>query len=1024
MSSKAGIQQEGIWFHACNHSFSYWNFAVTRVFSGTLDMELLRAALMDVMMMHESMRSCFFLEQDGLYYQVAGDFDVSGYYSVIELPDGEIATVKAQLEAIITREFNPSAEFPFHFLVCTGPASTYCSFIVNHVIADNSSARIFWKDIVMCYNRRISGVPASPAQIVQYGRYLQKHRQKQHDERYSSQLRYWQEKLLLPAAPLELVFASKQADAAVSHAERLIPPHLAEKLRNFAMRKRVVYSAVFQLPYYLLLHKYSGKEQILMGNFYNGRGIGSKEFADTIGLFADRIANRLVIQMDDTLEGLLLKLNKEVLESFRNGEVPWEQIQRTFREQHKTGHIPRFEAVFNMLKTGASDSFAGLVPVALPSALDLYNYDTQHDIYLVIAEDGDDTLVKIALKCDEEGKRMLPHLLDTYMQLLDCCTDAPQMKVSELPMMTDSERLLLNRVNDTNVSAPFSSVINLFRKAAQAWPAKQAVITSSESITYRELDACSDAVAAHLHGIGIGTGQLVGIFADRTPQMITALLGVLKAGAAYVPLDTAFPPARLQYMIEDAQLKTIIVSRGNEKKLTTDIPLLQLEACIDEPFLPVKISGESTAYVIYTSGSTGNPKGVEISHYALGNFIEGMYGYLPWEEQTVLCLTTISFDIFVLESFVPLTAGATIVLANETAQQDPELLLELVSAARVTVMQATPSRMKLLLKQKPEIIAPLSYLLVGGETMSSKLASDILRGFEGVLMNMYGPTETTVWSSASRLSATDTVITVGRPIRNTRIYIVNGAGKPCGPGVRGEVLITGDGLAKGYLNRPDLTAASFVAMEDIPGWLYRTGDSGWWTANGKLVIAGRTDNQLKIRGYRIEPEEIEHCLRTLSGVDDVVVVRAVASPDELTAFYTGTMTTDSQELRKQLKSVLPAYMIPARFERIGSFAYTPNQKIDRKYLEQLPLSVHQQVSMPAQKIVVSGLVALWSQVLEQDIREDENLQDHDFFELGGHSLKALELLAAVENETGVKITIREFLKRPTLGFLQERLSIN
>jgi len=603
--------------------------------------------------------------------------------------------------------------------------------------------------------------------------------------------------------------------------------------------------------------------------------------------------------------------------------------------------------------------------------------------------------------------------------------------IAEIDAVSPEERhRLLYEFNDTHAEYDRSlRVQDLFLKQVASGPDRVAVRGPLETLTYGALNDRANAVAAALASMGIGRGSVVGISLDRSVNMVAALLAVLKCGAAYVPIDPAFPPDRALYMAEDSDAVAVLTSAASAglfeaaraRRIDLDELLLSAEAHGD---VDDGGTSEGLAYVLYTSGSTGRPKGVEISHGSLVNFLLSM-ARRPGigADDVLLSVTTLSFDISGLEIYLPLASGAQVVLLTSETTVDGRELLRAMMEHRPTLMQATPATWRMLIaagwKPMPALTA-----LCGGEALPADLADEIRQ--RATLWNMYGPTETTIWSTCAHLPA-GTPITIGRPIDNTTVYIVDAGMRPVPIGATGELLLGGDGLARGYRGRPELTAERFLPVAAAGGArLYRTGDLARYWSDGRIECLGRSDSQVKIRGFRVELGEVEAAMNALSGVTESVVVARgdVSGTSMLVAYYIpatpGASGIPQETLREGLGRTLPGYMIPSVFVALAEFPLTPNRKVDRRRLPAPAPPAATGADDPGPEI--SGderrMIGIWEGVLGvRGIR----LADR-FLEVGGHSLLAVELLIAIEDTFGISLPIVAIMENPTAGELAAALA--
>lgn len=589
----------------------------------------------------------------------------------------------------------------------------------------------------------------------------------------------------------------------------------------------------------------------------------------------------------------------------------------------------------------------------------------------------------------------------------------------------DEQHRLLVEWNATQMDYPVDRCVHqLFEEQAARTPDATAVVFENQQLSYAELNSRANGTAERLVKLGVKAEDLVGICVERSPDMIAALLGIMKAGGAYVPLDPRYPPGRLSFMLQDSGLKFLITQESLRSKLGKQPPEL---VCVDvadsrtkrRGNYPQRANADNLAYVIYTSGSTGEPKGVEICHRSLVNFLTSMQRKPGLEStDTLVAVTTISFDIAALELYLPLMVGARVVLVSRETAADGNQLGEILERTGATAIQATPATWRLLLEAGWQGSKKLK-VLCGGEALPPRLAGELLNR-AGSVWNMYGPTETTVWSTTSEITCTDGAIPIGRPIANTTIYVLDKDMELVRVGVAGELYIGGAGVARGYLHRPGLTAEKFIPNpfggEVWDQRLYKTGDLARYREDGQLECLGRVDHQVKVRGFRIELEEIETVLNSHARIRQSVMVAEQDGSEEnrLVAYLVaeGNNAVSVEELREFAARRLPEYMLPSHFEFLDNFPLTPNGKVDRKALPvpRAPRTSKREEYVVPRNDLEFRLAEIWCSVLDvQLVGVREN-----FFELGGHSLLVARLLARIERAFGKKLTMAAIFEAPTI----------
>jgi len=597
---------------------------------------------------------------------------------------------------------------------------------------------------------------------------------------------------------------------------------------------------------------------------------------------------------------------------------------------------------------------------------------------------------------------------------------APEALLCQLDIQQADDLAQTQRFNAT--AAPLGGELDLiarFEQQAAATPQALALRSQQQMLSYQQLNQQANQLAHHLQGLGLGHEDRLAISLSRGPQLLIALLAAQKLGAAYIPLDPDQPAERLQYICDHAAPALLLSETGGFTAPT--LRCLQLDQLdlsgAPQHNLQRALHPAQLAYVIYTSGSTGKPKGVAVSRGNLANFLHAMDSHIPLSPADCwLAVTTASFDISALELYLPLLHGASVLLADRRQAVDGAQLFELLRQA--TVFQATPASWQLLLAQD-EPQWPAIRGLVGGEAVPGSLA-DQLHNKGVALTNVYGPTETTIWSTVQPLAAdNEAVAAIGRPLLNTRCYVLDEQLQPVPSGATGELYLAGEGLARGYLNAAELTAAAFLPdpFSDNGGRLYKTGDLVRQRQGGALDYIGRSDFQLKIRGFRIELGEIESCLRQCEGVQEAVVV--ADERQRLLGYIQADLAIDRSAIRQRLEAQLPGYMVPYQLVCVAAFALNSNGKIDRKALA--TTLADDEASQPRSRApeteVEQQLAAIWHSLLGVEAGVDDS-----FFELGGHSLLAMQLISKVEAEFDLRLALQALFERPTIAGLAEQIS--
>ncbi|MFE0137453.1 amino acid adenylation domain-containing protein, partial [Streptomyces sp. NPDC059037] len=800
---------------------------------------------------------------------------------------------------------------------------------------------------------------------------------------------------------------------------------------------------VLQAALGVLLHRLGAGTDIPVGTPVAGRG--EDQLDDLVGFFVNTLVLRTDLTDDPTFTELLDRVRETNLNAYAHQDVPFESLVEAVNPTRSLAHHPLFQVMLAFNNTPrAALEFAGARATVQPAAV----HAARTDLALSLAErqgeggSPDGIVGSLTYRTDLFEPGTATALVERLVRVLRTVVAEPARRIASVDVLSDGERLqVLEEWNDAATAVPSGTVPELFRAQARATPGATALIADGTHITYEELDSRADRLARFLTGRGVGAEHIVALALPRSPELVVALLAVLKAGAAYLPIDTGYPVERIRFMVEDAR-PTLVLT---DTYTTTATDGLWAEGTpvvfLDEPSLQRELAGldatgddpatapdpEHPAYVIYTSGSTGTPKGVTVPHRGLANFMDDMKGRVGVREgDRFLSVTTIAFDIAGLEIYLPLLCGAAVVLPGASVVSEPLALAGLIADASVTVVQATPSLWRELAAASGDAKGlGLRRILVGGEAVSAALA-DTLRGHAGSVTNVYGPTETTIWSTAADLDrpADGAAPSIGRPVANTRVYVLDDRLRPVAPGVPGELYIAGAGLARGYLNRPGLTAERFTADPYGPAGsrMYRTGDRACWNGDGTLRFLGRADDQVKLRGFRIELGEIEAALVSCPGVKSAsAVIREDRPGDHRLVGYVVVedgAVLDQQDIRAQLGRGLPEYMVPTAVVGLGELPLTPNGKLDRKALPAPDYAGAGPTRAPGtpHERIIAGLFA---EVLGLDVARIGS--DESFFALGGHSLLAMRLIGRIRAALGAQLRPMDFFEAPTVAGLAERL---
>lgn len=819
-----------------------------------------------------------------------------------------------------------------------------------------------------------------------------------------------------------------------------LSPEETRQIKALAQARGVTLFMLLLAVYQVLLYRYTGEEDILIGLPTSGRD--QSEYQATVGYFINPVVVRGLVNGKERFTDHLERVRSSIVDALGHQDYPFINLVEQLRVRHNPSRSPVFQTTFNMLTLQRTREVSALVQHHGESGtvdfggLRLESYffpqeEGQFELAMETLDSGESLSFTLRYQNDLFRHETVEEILQSYQTLLRNITAEPDTAIARLEVVpVEARQRLLVDWNQTQVAYPRDVPLHqLFEAQVARTPDAVAVVFEDQALTYAQLNTRANKLANHLRQLGAGPEQLVGIYLERSLDMMVALLGVLKSGGAYVPMDPIYPPQRIQYMIEDSQMAVIITQQSLADTLPENTAQMVL---VDEDAARISAqSGENVvvagncenlAYVIFTSGSTGRPKGVQIPHSALTNFLLSMQrqpGIQP--DDVLVAVTTLSFDIAGVELYLPLISGARVVILSSDITVDGTALAEALDHYQATILQATPATWRLLVETGWQGRSRFK-MLCGGEPLPFSLAQQLLKiGSE--LWNLYGPTETTIWSTVERIQPEETPISIGRPIANTQIYILDQNQQPVPRGVSGIMYIGGDGLARGYLGRPDLTAEKFLPNPfHKSGRIYNTGDLARYLPDGRIEHLGRGDHQVKIRGFRIELGEIEATLNQHPAVQQsVVTVREDVSGDKRLAAYLiaqAGAAPSARDLRGFLKNRLPAYMLPASFTVLDAFPTTPNGKINRAALPapERSSAETQKAFQPPSTPTEQAMADIWKNLLKI---EQINLFDN-FFDLGGHSLLAMRTVAAIQDAFGQRID-PAYLRFESLGQLASRV---
>lgn len=799
---------------------------------------------------------------------------------------------------------------------------------------------------------------------------------------------------------------------------------LTQKLQAIASTQQVTINTVFQTMWGILLQRYNNVNDVVFGSVVSGRPSELAGVEKMVGLFINTIPVRISTAKGQTFTSLLKQVQNRALDSEKYDYISLAEIQSdSTAKDGLIEHIILFQnfPVETML-TEIFNKERVAFEIKDAQGFEQTNYDFSITVSL-----GKEINIKFKYNAEVYKGQMVKAIETHLTAIAENISIYQDILIEDIEVVNDEEKQLLlhqyNKIGEKDIEN--QTIDQLFEQQAEQCKADIALIYDKQSITYRELNERSNQLARLLRSKGVTSGNIVGVMVDRSIEMIVGILGVLKAGGAYLPLDPDYPSNRLQFMLEDSGTKVLLTETALLGRVSFFSGYV-LDLKNEEYYIHDGLNLErehhihDIAYLIYTSGSTGVPKGVLVEHKALTNFVDGITERIPFKSyKSIAALTTVAFDIFFVETLLPLTQGLQVVIATRNQQTEPGAICELLINNKIDILQITPSRLKLLINQQKQIgLENIKIMMVGGEAFPNNQLAELKKMTNATIYNMYGPTETTIWSSIFNVTNSDEVY-LGEPISNTQIHILNEHKKLQPQGAVGEICISGYGVARGYMNRPELSEERFVPDPYVAGQkMYMTGDIGRRYTDGAIEYLGRADDQVKIRGFRIELSEVESRLLQHREIKEAAVV---AKPDEdgnhyLVAFIVCSYELMVSEIRAYLSNHLPDYMLPSLFIELDAIPLTLNGKKDRKALSNYSIQtiVKQKYTSP-QNELEEKLLHIWTDILKHD-----RIGIHDnFFELGGHSLKVMMLVSKIEKELNSKVSIKLIFEHPTVAELAE-----
>ncbi|MBB4635035.1 non-ribosomal peptide synthetase [Longimicrobium terrae] len=990
---------------------------------------VLERALGEVVRRHEALRTTFH-EVDGTVLQHAAPF--AGFILPVEDLSGHMPAAR---EAEMIRRAGQEAVRPYD--LSAGPLfrprllrlgdGDVLLLNLHHAVADGWSIGVLLREVSTLYAAFLEGAasPLAPPQV-QYADYAAWQRERLRGDTLERHLAYWRERLAGAPALLDLPADRPRPAVQSFRGDRValdLPADLRDRVNSLAREEDASLFMVLLAAFQMLVARYGAGDDIVVGSPMSGRG--RREVEEVIGFFVNTVVLRTRLDGDPSFREVVRRVRETTLGAFEHQEVPFERLVAELQPERSLAHSPLFHVMFT---TEAVPDAEGSAHRLDADSLEVQTDTAQFDLTLGISESRRGLHAWLTYSTDLFERQTADRMLTHFARVLRQGVDDPDLHLSRLRLQAGAERaLVVEEWNRTERPYPRGVCIHeLFAARAAAQPDAVALAWDGETVTYAELDARANRLAHHLAGLGVGPERRVGVLLDRSIHLIVSVLAILKAGGCYVPIDPEYPAERLELMLADSGIR-VLLARGTPVRALpgSDLRTVPLdEADVILALYPASaprsgVSPENLAYINYTSGSTGRPKGVMVGHREVIQLVVNSDHAPLLPGDRVAHASNPSFDAMTFEVWGALLNGATLVGVSRDVLLSGARFRRLLEEQRVTTLYLTTALLNHLSREQPGIFGGLRELLHGGQQVDADSIRYLLgTGRPGRLLHVYGPTEITAWCTCQEVRdvpAGATTVPIGGPIGNARMYVLDGALEPLPVAVPGEAYVGGDGVVRGYLDRPALTAERFVPdpFASQPGArMYRTGDRMRWRAEGTLEFVGRLDDQVKIRGFRIEPGEVESVLAAHPDVREARVIVREDQPGEkrLVAYVVGD--ADADTLRADLRRGLPEYMVPAAFVAVASLPLTPSGKLDVRALP-APEMVQEDRYAAPRTPVEEVLAGIWSALLGV---ERVGIRDN-FFEMGGHSLLATRVISRVRAVLGADLPLRALFEKPTIAGL-------
>jgi len=995
-----------------------YNLSLSLVFNGELNHAAMQHALQTLVQRHEALRAVF--STDGRYMSIFKDLPIKfDYQDISKYPQGEKENAVANY---LQREVNHLFDLVKGPLLKTGlikigALQHQLVITAHHIICDGWSLGVMMQELGILYSAYVQNESPDLPEPASFSAFAELNQSLIESKEYRKVEQFWldQYKQSIPILDLPIDYPRPSLRTYEGHQlDFPIDKELLGALRKMGLQVGCSFVTTLLGAFEVLLYQLTGQNNLVIGL----PAAGQAETGNThlIGHCANLLPLKSTINANISFKEHLKQRKSCLLDAYDHQQLSFGHLLQKLNISRDPSRVPLVPVIFNVdLGLANGVSFEGL-------SYTLKSNPRNYEIFelFVNASGSENNLVlEWSYNTALFKPATIKQMMDSFEKILNRIVAEPERTISYI---TKNEHTAFINLNNTHVNYTKLPLHELLAEQASVTPNRLALKFNDNQISFKDLQKKANQLSHYFYEKGLRPYDLIGVCLPRSSEMLITLLAIMKCGAAYVPMDPEYPKERLQFMLEDSEAKFLMTTHKFLKSLTVTSGLLFLEDAFSEidqfPYTPLelKVSQDSGVYLLYTSGSTGKPKGVEITHRNLVNFLVGIAKEPGIDENDkLLAITTISFDIAGLELYLPLLKGACLVMTDSKTTRDPFLLLELLEKEKITILQGTPTTWSLLLDANWEHPLKLK-AFCGGEALPLNLAKRILSKCDS-LWNLYGPTEVTIWSTVKKVIKSDELISIGKPIANTQIYILNEQNQLMPPGTIGEIVIGGDGVAKGYWKRPHLTADKFLTNlfgKNDNERFYRTGDLGKLLPTGEIQCLGRLDEQIKIHGYRVEPGEIEHILLKQENVQAAAVI---ARDNQLNAYIVPVKTLDKtseqiRQWRSALASSLPSYLIPNEYRILDALPTTPNGKLDRKAL--VELQVTKNTTSTSHFAPITEMERVIATIWEECLCIDAVGIDSDFFELGGHSLMAVKVMSRLEQKTGCRYPVATLLEYSTI----------